>query len=124
MPQLHDRPRIGFIGLGIMGHPMAGHLAKAGFTMSAFDADPAAVERLRDVHPVVEAVDSAAAVGAQSDIVLTMLPDGEVVQQVALGPGGLVETMASPARCCSIRHRRSHGSPWPPPRPWRSEGSA
>src|ERR1700675_2134342 len=95
MPHPQDRPRIGFIGLGIMGHPMAGHLAKAGFTMCAFDVDPAAVERLRDIHPGIDAADSAAAVGAASDIVLTMLPDGEVVQQVALGPQGLMETMAS-----------------------------
>lgn len=94
MPQLHDRPRIGFIGLGIMGHPMAGHLAKAGLTMSAYDADPAAIERLCDIHPSIDAADSAAAVGAASDIVLTMLPDGEVVQNVALGPDGLAETMA------------------------------
>lgn len=93
MPHPHDGPRVGFIGLGIMGHPMAGHLAKAGYAMSAFDADPAAIERLRDVHPVIEAADSAAAVGAAADIVLTMLPDGEVVQQVALGPNGLIETM-------------------------------
>jgi 3-hydroxyisobutyrate dehydrogenase len=94
MLNLNDRPRIGFIGLGIMGHPMAGHLAKAGFTMTAFDADPAAIDRLRDIHPSIDAAESAAAVGAASDIVLTMLPDGEVVQRVALGPGGLAEAMA------------------------------
>jgi 3-hydroxyisobutyrate dehydrogenase len=88
-----DLPHVGFIGLGIMGHPMAGHLAKAGYAMSAFDADPAAIERLRDVHPIIEAAASAAALGARSDIVLTMLPDGAVVQEVALGPGGLAEGM-------------------------------
>ena len=45
------RPRIGFIGLGIMGHPMAGHLAKAGFDLTVFDSDAAAIDRLHDVHP-------------------------------------------------------------------------
>ena len=108
MPDLHDRPRIGFIGLGIMGHPMAGHLAKAGYAMSAFDTDPAAIGRLRDIHPGIDAVESAAAVGAASDIVLTMLPDGEVVQQVALGPGGLMETMASG----SLLLDTSSAQPW------------
>ncbi len=108
MPHLHERPRIGFIGLGIMGHPMAGHLAKAGFTMSAYDTDPAAIQRLRDIHPSVDAADSAAEVGATADIVLTMLPDGECVQQVALGPGGLLETMASG----SLLLDTSSAQPW------------
>ena len=102
---------------------MAGHLAKAGLTMSAYDADPAAIERLRDIHPSIDAADSAAAVGAASDIVLTMLPDGEVVQKVALGPGGLRRRWL-PDRCCSIRRRHNHGSPWPLPKPCRNGGSA
>ncbi len=72
------RPRIGFIGLGIMGHPMAGHLAKAGFDLTVFDTDAAAVDRLHDVHPGVAIADNPAGVGADSDIVLTMLPDGSV----------------------------------------------
>ena len=70
------RPRIGFIGLGIMGHPMAGHLAKAEFDLTVFDSDATAVDRLLDVHPAVAIADSPAGVGANSDIVFTMLPDG------------------------------------------------
>lgn len=89
-----ERPRLGFIGLGIMGHPMAGHLAKAGLAMTVYDTNPAAIDHLRDVHPGVVAVDSPAGVGGASDVVITMLPDGECVQQVALAPGGLVEAMA------------------------------
>lgn len=89
-----ERPRLGFIGLGIMGHPMAGHLAEAGYSMTVFDTNAAAIDHLRDAHPGVVAVGSPAEVGAVSDIVLTMLPDGECVQQVAIGPKGLVETMA------------------------------
>ena len=108
MPHPQERPRIGFIGLGIMGHPMAGHLAKAGYTMSAFDTDPSAIQRLRDIHPDIDVATSAAAVGAVSDIVLTMLPDGECVQQVALGPGGLVETMARG----SVLLDTSSAQPW------------
>jgi 3-hydroxyisobutyrate dehydrogenase len=73
---------------------MVGHMVKAGLGVTVFDIDPQAIERLRDVHPDVSAADSPAAVGASSDIVLTMLPDGASVQHVALGPDGLIETMA------------------------------
>jgi 3-hydroxyisobutyrate dehydrogenase len=89
----NDRPRLGFIGLGIMGHPMAGHLAKGGYTLTVFDADPQAVGRLRDIHSAVGVAATAAEVGAASDIVITMLPDGHEVQKVAIGSNGLVEGM-------------------------------
>jgi 3-hydroxyisobutyrate dehydrogenase-like beta-hydroxyacid dehydrogenase len=88
-----DRPRLGFIGLGIMGHPMSGHLAAAGYQLTVFDVDPAAAERLTAVHPAVSVAADPAGVGAQSDIVMTMLPDGQHVQNVAIGPNGLIETM-------------------------------
>ncbi len=101
-------PRIGFIGLGIMGHPMAGHLAKAGLHVTAFDSNAAATERLHEVHPQVVVATSAAEVGANSDIVLTMLPDGDCVQQVALGPNGLKETMSSG----SLLLDTSSAQPW------------
>jgi 3-hydroxyisobutyrate dehydrogenase-like beta-hydroxyacid dehydrogenase len=76
--------------------------------MCAFDTDAAAIQRLRDIHPDVEVAESPASVGAAADIVLTMLPDGECVQQVALGPGGLVETMASG----SLLLDTSSAQPW------------
>jgi 3-hydroxyisobutyrate dehydrogenase-like beta-hydroxyacid dehydrogenase len=76
-----------------MGHPMSGHLAAAGYEVTVFDADPLSIDRLREVHPAVGAAADPAGVGARSDIVITMLPDGEQVQRVAIGPGGLIETM-------------------------------
>jgi 3-hydroxyisobutyrate dehydrogenase-like beta-hydroxyacid dehydrogenase len=88
----HDT-RVGFIGLGIMGHPMSGHLAAAGFELTVFDVDPVAIDRVTALHPAVKVATDPAQVGAQSDIVMTMLPDGQHVQQVAIGPGGLIETM-------------------------------
>ena len=103
-----DRPRLGFVGLGVMGYPMAGHLAKAGYEMTVFDASPAAIDRLREVHPSVTVAATPAAVGAAADIVVTMLPDGQVVQQVALGPGGLIETM----RSGSLLLDTSSAQPW------------
>ena len=81
--------RVGFIGLGVMGYPMAGHLAAAGHDVTCFDIDPAMRDRMRDACPAAGAADDVAAVGAASDVVITMLPDGEQVRQVALDAGGL-----------------------------------
>ena len=100
--------RIGFIGLGIMGHPMAGHLAAAGHPLTVFDVSAAAAQRLLEVHPSVVVVDSPAAVGAASEIVITMLPDGHCVQDVAVGPNGLVETLAPG----SVLLDTSSAQPW------------
>jgi 3-hydroxyisobutyrate dehydrogenase len=108
MPRVHDSPRIGFIGLGIMGHPMAGHLAKADYQLTVYDVDPAAIERVRANHPDAMAAGNPAAVGATSDIVITMLPDGKCVQDVAIGPGGLIESMAPG----SVLLDTSSAQPW------------
>ena len=59
-------------------------------------------------HPGVTVADSAAAVGAAADVVITMLPDGHEVQHVALGPGGLAETMGSG----SLLLDTSSAQPW------------
>jgi 3-hydroxyisobutyrate dehydrogenase len=87
--------RLGFVGLGIMGTPMAGHLAAAGYPLSVHDIDPAAAERFTKEHPGVGVGLDAASVGQHCDVVVTMLPDGEQVQRVALGTNGLAETMAA-----------------------------
>jgi 3-hydroxyisobutyrate dehydrogenase len=87
--------RVGFIGLGIMGAPMAGHLAAAGYPLSVYDLDPTAAERLGKVHPGVGVGTDPASVGQHVDVAITMLPDGEQVRQVALGPNGLAETLAT-----------------------------
>ncbi|MBI5087659.1 MAG: NAD(P)-dependent oxidoreductase [Actinobacteria bacterium] len=76
-----------------MGHPMSGHIARAGYALTVFDADPSACARVVAQHPAVAVAADPAGVGAVSDVVITMLPDGQQVQAVALGPGGLVETM-------------------------------
>ena len=78
---------IGFIGLGIMGRPMALNLLKAGYTL---------VVHSRSRGPVAELVaagaadgESPMAVADRSDIVITMLPDSPEVRQVILGPMGV-----------------------------------
>ncbi len=81
--------QIGFIGLGIMGRPMSKNLIKAGHRLVVHDIVPAAVEDV--VAAGAEAAASPKEVAAKSDIVITMLPDGPEVEQVALGAGGVLE---------------------------------
>jgi 3-hydroxyisobutyrate dehydrogenase len=83
---------IGFIGLGVMGAPMATHLARAGHRLTLHDADPAVAPALaRGLGDAAQAADTPAALAAACDIVVTMLPNGQVVQQVALGEQGLLQ---------------------------------
>jgi len=82
-------PKLGFIGLGVMGEPMCRNLAaKCGAGIIAFDSDPAPLARLK-AHGVA-AAPSARAVAQQADIVFLSLPSGEVVEQVARGPAGML----------------------------------
>jgi 3-hydroxyisobutyrate dehydrogenase len=82
---------IGFIGLGVMGAPMAAHLAGAGHRLTLLDIDTTVSARLAEKLGEPARVAATPRELAQaSDIVITMLPNGEVVQQVALGPQGLV----------------------------------
>jgi 3-hydroxyisobutyrate dehydrogenase len=83
------KQRIGFVGLGVMGLPMARHLATAGFPLSVFDLNPAPLAQLAHQSGVVVA-QSLRAVAEASDIVITMLPSGREVSEVVLGKGGLL----------------------------------
>ena len=78
--------RIGFIGLGNMGWPMAANLAKAGFALTAFDISESVVREFAAAHRVSIAR-SLAAIGAETDCVITMLPDDQAVHNVILGDG-------------------------------------
>src|SRR5437660_1639528 len=84
---MHDRPRVGFVGLGIMGRPMAGHLLRAGYPLVVYNRSPGPVAEL--VAAGAESAPSPAAVAAQCDLVITMLLNTAVVEQVVLGPDGL-----------------------------------
>ena len=79
--------RVGFIGLGVMGAPMATHLAGAGHELALHDIDGEAISRLAGIGFFASGPRE---VAERSDIVFTMLPDGKVVQQVALGERGLI----------------------------------
>ncbi len=81
--------RIGFIGLGIMGRPMAHNLLKAGFALIVHSRSRGPVEELL----AAGAADggSPKAVAQQSDVVITMLPDSPQVRQVLLDANGVIE---------------------------------
>jgi len=79
--------RLGMIGLGNMGEPMALRLANAGHRPVVFDIDPAPLRRLAAAG--AEAVRSAADVGRLADTVLVCLPRPAAVEAVAFGPVGL-----------------------------------
>ncbi len=80
--------RIGFIGLGNMGSEMCRHLAIAGHTLTAWSRSDRGRERARELGATV--ADSPAAVAAASDAIITMVTGGADVEEVALGPQGIV----------------------------------
>jgi 2-hydroxy-3-oxopropionate reductase len=79
---------IGFIGLGIMGRPMAKNLLKAGYPMVVHDILSPPVEELVMAGAMAGA--SPKDVGARSDIVITMLPNSPEVKEVVLGRNGVI----------------------------------
>ncbi len=85
--------RVGFIGLGIMGKPMAGHLLNAGYSVVAHSRTRSKVDDLCAANPGATAANSPREVAEQSDVVITMLPDTPDVHAVVFGPDGLAEAM-------------------------------
>jgi 2-hydroxy-3-oxopropionate reductase len=79
--------RIGFIGLGIMGKPMARNLLKAGYPLIVHNRSQAAVAEL--AAEGATKADSPKAVAEQSDVIITMLPDSPDVERVVLGENGI-----------------------------------
>ena len=80
---------IGFIGLGIMGKPMARNLMKAGHTLTVYDVVTASVDEVAAAGAKRgEASRAVAAVGGE---IVAMLADGPQVEEAVLGPGGLLE---------------------------------
>ena len=80
---------IGFIGLGVMGRPMARNLVKAGHDVIVDERHPEVTRAFVDAGASSAA--SPAEIASRVDVVLTMLPDSPDVRQVALGPDGILE---------------------------------
>ena len=79
--------RVGFIGLGRMGLPMASNLCRKGFSLTAYDINSAAIKSLEKLG--AKPATSVAEVAAASDIIVTMLPDSAAVDEVVTGANGI-----------------------------------
>lgn len=79
--------KIGFIGLGIMGRPMAKHLIKAGYGLTVLSKSNAAAELQKEGARLVE---HPAQLAAETDVVITMLPDSPEVEAAVLGENGVM----------------------------------
>lgn len=86
---MSQKPTVGFIGLGIMGKPMAKNLLKAGYRLVVHNLSQRPVDEL--VEAGAERGVSGRDVASRSEIVITMLPDGPDVEAVILGREGVLE---------------------------------
>lgn len=81
--------KLGIIGLGVMGKPMAKNLIKAGYSLTVFDINAEAVKELVSLGATQGA--TPAEIGATCDIIVTMLPNSPHVEQVIAGKNGILE---------------------------------
>ncbi len=87
-----DRPRIGFVGLGVMGRPMAANLIRAGYPCTVYDINPAAIEQLATLGArPAETVAEAAEV---SDIFITMVVNDAQMRAILFEPGNAAQAFA------------------------------
>ena len=89
MGDTNNTKKIGFIGLGIMGKPMAKNLIKAGYNLVVFDVNGNAIKELADAG-AQEGL-SSKDVAARTEIIITMLPNSPHVKEVLLGKDGVME---------------------------------
>src|SRR6266550_314860 len=83
--------QIGFIGIGVMGRPMALNLLKAGYNITIFARHPDKPEVQEVIQAGARLAPSSRAVAMASDIVITMLPNSPQVEEVVAGPNGILE---------------------------------
>jgi 3-hydroxyisobutyrate dehydrogenase len=88
---MNGKPKIGFIGIGIMGAPMAANLVKAGFELTFFARKPGSGEKL--VALGAKAAASIPDLAAASDVIITMLPDTATVESVLFSENGVAQVV-------------------------------
>ncbi len=93
---------IGFIGLGVMGKPMARNLLRAGYKLMVKSRSPGPVEEL--VAEGAKTADSPSEVARASEVVITMLPNSPEVKEVCVGPDGIIDCVTGDYRS---RHSRT-----------------
>jgi 2-hydroxy-3-oxopropionate reductase len=88
---MSEREPVGFIGLGLMGRPMAMNLLKAGYPLVVHNRSRGAVDAL--VAAGAEAATNSAGVARRCKVVITIVPDSPDVEKVLSGPGGVFEAV-------------------------------
>ena len=96
---MSDFKKTGFIGLGIMGKPMAKHLVKAGIDLTVYDLNQAAVDELVKDGAKSGTLEE---IGKSCEVVFTMLPSGPIVQSVLFGENGAVKEMKKGGIVCDM----------------------
>lgn len=86
-----NKPRIGFVGMGVMGAPMAAQLSWAGYPLVVFDKHRPTAEQAASQLKDTAIGETPAEVAGACDIVLTMVPNGRVVQKIVLDDDGLLK---------------------------------
>lgn len=95
-----SKPRIGFIGLGIMGRPMLKNLIDAGYPAVAYTRTAAKLDEAERWG--AQRASSPADAARQADVVITMLPDSPDAEAVYLGPGGVAESARTGLTCVDM----------------------
>src|SRR5271155_1124405 len=101
MPELDDLRSVGFLGLGIMGSRMAARVARAGFPLTVWTHTSGKAAAWASEHDAV-AVDTPGEVARASDIVVSMVVDGDQVSSVLLGAGGVIEAARPDLLCVDM----------------------
>lgn len=91
--------KTGFIGLGIMGLPMAKNLLKAGVDLLVYDLNEKAVDELARLGAKKS---NPTEIGAECEVIFTILPNGPIVQSVLFGENGVGEKIKSGALVCDM----------------------
>ena len=91
--------KIGIIGLGIMGKPMAKNLLAAGIDLMVNDLNEAAVEELKAAGA---SSGSLAEIGAQCEVIFMILPSGDISKAVLFGEGGIASTLSAGKIVCDM----------------------
>lgn len=85
--------KVGVIGLGLMGWPMAHNLIEAGFDVVVHNRSPQRVKQFLNEHPSAAGASSPAEVAHNANIIITMLPASADVELVVLGENGIIEAI-------------------------------
>lgn len=86
-----EAKKIGYVGLGNAGYPLASLLPKAGFQVTVRDADPERAKQFATEFPGAEVARDGSDSFADVDVLVTMLPNGGIVRDVLLGEGGVAK---------------------------------